>query len=156
MPRRARAYVGVAARSRPSKRTLPVAGLSSPMTVLMRVVLPAPLRPMRPVIEPAASSSDTPRRMCTEAIDTLRLVRLSTRAPYHVALYFGILQRDGRRRVGDDAPVVEREHALREAAHHLHVVLDEQHRHALGAHRVEHHLHDAELLLRGDAAGRLV
>ena len=35
-------------------------------------------------------------------------------------------------------------------------MLDEQHRRALGARRVEHHLHDAELLLRRDAAGRLV
>src|SRR5688572_32335137 len=112
MPRRARAYVGTAPRSRPSKRTLPLPGFSSPITVLMSVVLPAPLRPMRPVIEPAASSSETPRRMCTEAIDTLRLVRLSTRAPHHVSLHFGILQRDGRRRVGDDPPVVERQHAL--------------------------------------------
>src|SRR5688572_32992066 len=118
MPRRASAYVGTAPRARPSKRTLPLPGFSSPITVLMSVVLPAPLRPMRPVIEPAASSSDTPRRMCTEAIDTLRLLRLSTRTPHHMPLYFGILQRDGRRRVGDDAPIVEGDHALREAAHH--------------------------------------
>src|SRR5918994_3889437 len=132
MPRRARAKVGTAARSRPSKRTAPALGLRSPMTVFMSVVLPAPLRPMRPVIEPVGSSSDTPRRICTEAIDTLRLLMLSTGATHDVALHLGILQGHRGRRVGNDAAIVEREHALREAAHHLHVVLDEQHRGAFG------------------------
>ena len=61
-----------------------------------------------------------------------------------------------RRRIRDDAPVVEREHAPGEAAHHLHVMLDEDHGDALGFHRLHDHLHDAEFLLRGNAAGRLV
>src|SRR5918994_294366 len=111
MPRRARAKVGTAARSRPSKRTAPAPGLSSPITVFISVVLPAPLRPIRPVIEPAASSSDTPRRMCTDAIETFRLLMLRTRASHHVTLHFGILQRHARRVVGDNAAVVKREHA---------------------------------------------
>src|SRR5829696_7446093 len=123
MPRRARACVGTPSRSRSSKRTLPLPALSRPMTVLISVVLPAPLRPIRPVIEPAGNSSDTPRRMCTALIETLRALMLSTSAPHHVPLHFRILQGNRRRRVGDDAPLVEREHALREAAHHLHVVL---------------------------------
>src|SRR3954466_13283312 len=141
-------------RSRLSKRTEPWPALRSPMTVFITVVLPAPLRPMRPVIEPVGTCSETSRRICIDAIETLTLSISSTAvvphipAADHVALDLGVRERVSRRRVGDDPPVVEREHALREAAHHFHVVLDEKHRRALGAHCVEHHLHDAELLLR--------
>src|SRR5262245_40251377 len=155
MPSRARACVGTLARSRPSSRTEPRPDLSSPIIVFMTVVLPAPLRPMRPVIEPAGTWSDTSRRICIAAIETLRCWISSTLA-HHVALHLRIGERGLRRRVGDDAAVVEGEHALREAADDLHVVLDEKHSGAFGAHRVEHHLHDPELLLRRHAAGRLV
>src|SRR5712691_269867 len=90
-------------------------------------------------------------------METLRFSTLSTQHPtHHVALHLRIGERDLRRRVGDDAPVVEREHALGKAAHHLHVVLDEQHRGALGAHRRHDHFHDRELFLRRHAAGGLV
>src|SRR6185503_17795120 len=154
MPMRARACVGTASRSRPSKRTEPRPALSKPITVFMTVVLPAPLRPMRPVMDPAATSSETSRRICIEAIATLRLSTLSM--AYHVALHLRIRKRGLRRRIYDDAAVVEGEHALREAADHLHVVLDEQHRRSLGPHRIEHHAHDPELLLRRYAAGGLV
>src|SRR4029434_9397712 len=155
MPRRARSCVATLARSRPSRRTEPRPGFRSPMTDFMTVVLPAPFRPMRPVMEPAGTSSDTSRRICIDPIETLRLWISSTLA-HHVALDLRVGKRGLRRRVGDDAAVVEGEHALREAADDLHVVLDEKHRGAFGAHRVEHHLHDAELLLGRDAAGRLV
>src|SRR5438445_12292399 len=145
MPRRARACVAKLSNSVVSKRTAPLA-LSKPITAFMSVVLPAPLRPMRPIIEPLGTSSETSRRMRIAAIDTLRFSTLSTVA-HDVALHFRIGERRLRRGIGDDATVVKREHALREAAHHLHVVLDEQHRRTLGARRVEHHLHDAELLV---------
>src|SRR2546430_6473927 len=79
-------------------------------------------------------------------METLRFSTLSTRHPtHHVALHLRIGERNLRRRVGDDAPVVEREHAPGKAAYHLHVVLDEQHRGALGAHRRHDHIHDHEL-----------
>src|SRR5258706_11470479 len=109
---------------------LPLDALSSPITLFMSVVLPAPLRPMRPVIEPEGTSSETSRRMRIAAMETLRFSILSTLA-HHVADDLRVLQRRLRRGVRDDAAVVEGEHALREAAHHLHVVLDEQHRRAL-------------------------
>src|SRR3982074_3284307 len=110
------------------------------MTLLISVVLPAPLRPMRPAMLPAGSSSETSRRICTAWMDTLRLSTLSTRHPaHHVALHLWIRQRDLRRRVGDDATVVERQHPLRKAAHDFHVVLDEKDRGALGPRRLEHH-----------------
>src|SRR6185503_17232321 len=153
MPRRARSWVAIFRRSLPLHSTRPPAALSRPITLFMSVVLPAPLRPMSPTIVPSGTSSDTPRRICMEAIATLRFCTLSTRGPYHVALHFRVGKRRLRRRIGDDAAVVEGEHALREAAHHLHVVLDEEHGRALRAHCVEHHLHDAELLLGRDAAG---
>src|SRR5436309_2827357 len=62
MPRRARACVARLSNSVVSKRTAPLA-LSKPITAFMSVVLPAPLRPMRPIIEPLGTSSDTSRRM---------------------------------------------------------------------------------------------
>src|SRR5438094_8315174 len=150
MPRRTRAWVGAASRSRPSNCTAPPAGLSRPITVFMSVVLPAPLRPTRPIIAPSGTVSDTSRNICTALIATLRLRSSSMRGlqpPDDVAAHLRIGERDLRPCVGDDAPVVEREHALGEAAYHFHVVLDEEHRGAFRAHRVEHHLHDAELLL---------
>src|SRR5919106_854529 len=121
MPMRARAWLGRRARSVSSKINFPALGWRMPMIVFMSVVLPAPLRPMRPIIDPVGSSSDTPRRMCTAAIDTLRFSILSIcalHAPtlaYDVSLHLRIRQRDRRRRVGDDAPVIERDHPLREA-----------------------------------------
>src|SRR4029079_1924713 len=155
MPRCARWCVWMLRKSRPSKVSAPLPGLRMPMMVFMSVVLPAPLRPMRPVIEPGARSRDTSRRTCTAAMDTLRRWTLSMTAR-DIAAHILVGERGLRRRIGDDAAVVEGKYALREPAHDLHVVLHEEHCRALGADRVQHHLHDAELLLRRDAAGRLV
>src|SRR2546423_3289316 len=146
MPRRARPCVGTDMRSRLSNCTEPRLALSRPMTVFMRVVWPAPLRPMRPVIEPLGTSSEISRRTCIAAMETFRFSILSTQS-HHVALHLGMRERRLGRRIDDDAAVVEREHALREAADDLHVVLDEKHRRSLGPHRLEHHPHDPELLL---------
>src|SRR5262249_19602711 len=118
MPSAVSLWVGFFSRSTPLRRMLPLEGLSRPITLFISVVLPAPLRPSRPVIEPAGTSSDTPRRICMAAIETFRFWMLSTLAR-HVALHFGIGERLGRRRVDDDAAVVEGEHPLREAADDL-------------------------------------
>src|SRR5690348_15682132 len=126
MPRRTRACVGRVSRFLPSNVMPPPAALRSPMTLFITVVLPAPLRPMRPVIEPLGTCSEMPRRICTLAMPTFRFSRLSTAAD-HVALHLRVGERRVRRRVGDDPAVVEREHALGEAADELHVVLDEEH-----------------------------
>src|SRR4051812_38821676 len=155
MPRRARPWVGTLLRSASSKEIFPSEASRRPITLFISVLLPAPLRPMRPTMAPEGTSSDTPRRICTAEMETLRFSTLSTLA-YDVALYFRVGQRDRRRRIGDDAAVIEGEHALREAAHHLHVVLDEKDGRAFGAHRREDHLHDAELLAARDAARGLV
>src|SRR5205814_6985769 len=106
MPRRARWWVGIFNRSTPSNSARPPLAFSKPITAFMSVVLPAPLRPMRPIIEPLGTSSETSRRMRIAAIDTLRFSALSTLA-HDVALDFGIGERRLRRGVGDDAAVVE-------------------------------------------------
>src|SRR5258705_590207 len=122
MPRRARACVGTLSSSRLSKRTAPPLALSKPISAFISVVLPAPLRPMRPIIEPLGTSSDTSRRMRIAAMDTLKFSTLSTVAD-DVALHFRICEPRLRRGVGDDAALVKPEPPPREAAHHLHAVL---------------------------------
>src|SRR5882672_12971157 len=134
MPSRARACVGRASRSASSKFTVPLETFSRPMRLFMNVVLPAPLRPISPAMLPRGSSSETSRRMGTPLMATFSPRMLSMDSADHIAPHLGVVQRGLRRRVGDDAPVVEREHAPGEAAHHLHVVLDEDHGGALGFH----------------------
>src|SRR4051812_30044970 len=129
MPNMDLSCVGIFKRLESSKAIAPEPAFSNPMMLFMSVVLPAPLRPMRPVMLPVGSSSETSRRICTDWIDTLSASILSMDA-HDVALHFGIGERSLRRRVGDDAAVVEGEDARGEAAHHFHVVLDEQHRDA--------------------------
>src|SRR5947207_5902419 len=138
MPRRTRACVGCESRSRPANCTSPLPALRSPITVFMSVVLPAPLRPMRPIMARSGTENVTPRRICTASIATARLRTSSMRglgAADDVPAHFRVGERDLRRRVGDDASIVEGEHALREPAHYLHVVLDEEHGGAFRAHR---------------------
>ena len=105
------------------------------------VVLPAPLRPISPVNFPVGNSMLTSRRMLTEPIETSSPSSLTMGC----LLGRGTLRRsrtcaprcpEERRRVavGDDAALVEREHALGVAADDVHVVLDEQHGHALRLH----------------------
>src|SRR5437763_564996 len=64
-PSRARVWGRRAVISRPSMLTWPRFGRWNPVTTLNRVVLPAPLGPMRPVTAPALDSSETPPRACT-------------------------------------------------------------------------------------------
>src|SRR3972149_1617617 len=142
MPSRVRAWVFAATRSLLSNLIDPLVALSRPMMLFISVVLPAPLRPISPAMVPVGSCSDTSRKICTDWIETLRFATLSICRAFllvhpvqlasdHVALDLGVGERDFRRRVGDDASIIKSEHALREAAHHLHVMFDEQHRRAL-------------------------
>src|SRR3954470_7824108 len=110
MPTAVRSWVCFFNKSISLKKTRPDPALSNPMMLFMSVVLPAPLRPMRPVMLPVGSSSETSRRICTDWIDTLSASILSMDA-HDVALHFGIGERGLRRRVGDDAAVVEGEDA---------------------------------------------
>src|SRR5262245_46148735 len=111
------------------------------------VVLPAPLRPIRPANWPELISMLTLRRIPTGPIETETPLSLSMRLlADHVAAHLGIAEHPARLAVGNDTPVGERDHASCVARHDVHVVLDEQHRDALTAHCTHDDVHDAELL----------
>ena len=108
---------------------------SSPMMVRNSVVLPAPLRPIRPANSPAPTSRLTPRRIADRPDrdrDAVKPQHADLLAD-HVAAHSRHRAARCRRPVGDDAAVVERDHARGVARHDVHVVLDEEHRHAGGA-----------------------
>src|SRR5688500_4524787 len=147
MPSETRRWVGTPASAAPSKLMAPEAWRSSPMIVRISVVLPAPLRPMRPANWPAPTSMLTPRRIPTGPIETeTASSRNMRRLPDHVAAHLFGVQHLAGLPVGDDLAVVKSDHARGIARHDLHVVLDEQHRYALPAHRAHDDIHDAELL----------
>ena len=60
MPMRARSCGGSVVTSRPSNRIRPDVGATNPAMRANSVVLPAPLGPIRPVIEPLSTVSETP------------------------------------------------------------------------------------------------
>src|SRR5262245_61214646 len=101
------------------------------MTVRSRVVLPAPLRPIRPANSPARTSRLTPRRIVTGPIETCTPSSdsIGDLLADHVAAHIGSTQHRVGWAIGDDAAVVEGHHAPGEARHDVHVVLDEDHRH---------------------------
>src|SRR6185436_16225258 len=127
MPAPARAWRGRRPRSWPSKVIEPLAAGRWPITVRMRLVLPAPLRPTRLTMLPAATSSEKPRSACTEAMVTWTDSTLSIAPARHVAPYLGVGQHRGRRAVGEHAPAVEGDHAACVPGDDLHVVLYEEH-----------------------------
>src|SRR5438309_3747566 len=63
-PRRARVYVGSRVMSSPSNRIVPLLAGSVPATTAMNVDLPAPFGPIKPVIFPLGTASETPSTAC--------------------------------------------------------------------------------------------
>src|SRR4029078_13156246 len=126
-----------------------------PMIERINVVLPAPFRPLRPTNFPLGTSIVTPRRMLTDAIETSSPLTCSMMASGFCARYFSgnvfshfdIGQDRGRQAVGDDAALIEGEHALGIAIDDFHVVLDEQHGYLLCTHGFHHHIHQCKFLL---------
>src|SRR6266850_7750002 len=119
MPLRARWWTGVFASGEPSKLMLPWRGGRMPITERISVVLPAPLRPIRPTNFPVGTSMFTPRRMPTDAIETssasMRSMLASAggaRLAGHVLAHFGIVENDAGFAVGDDPALIERQHAM--------------------------------------------
>src|SRR5690554_6582129 len=105
-----------------SSSAWPDAG-SAPISARIRVVLPAPLRPMRPHIWPSFTVSVAPRMIGTGPIETSRFLTLSMVVrpcggpQLHIGdqlLHLRIAQSLLRRAVGNDGPVVEGEHAVSE------------------------------------------
>src|SRR5208283_5893374 len=60
MPSRTRWYGGSAVMSRPSSMMLPADGLSTPVSRLITVVLPAPVGPIKACRAPFSNASETP------------------------------------------------------------------------------------------------
>src|SRR5437870_7068486 len=153
MPSETRRCVGMAPSAAPSNCIAPSRCASRPMMVRISVVLPAPLRPIRPANWPAPTSMLTLRRIAIGPIDTEMLSSCSMRIlTNHITPYLRGCQYLRRRAVGDHPALVERDYPAGIARHDLHVVLDEQHRDVLAAHRAHHEVHDLELFVGGDAA----
>src|SRR5215471_7665627 len=157
MPRTARRWVGMAGKGAPSNSRRPVPGVK-PMIVRSNVVLPAPLRPMSPANSSASTSRSTSRRMATGPMDTDTPSSLSMRRLLtdHIAAHILHAQHGLRRTIADDAALIECHHTAGKARDDVHVVLDENHPYAGIPCRTHDHVHDSELLVRRDAAGRLV
>src|SRR4029453_7848137 len=144
MPSRVRACGGMRVSTSPSNSMVPPRAGRRPMMPRMSVVLPAPLRPMRPAIMPLGSSSATSRRMLTDPIDTssplilsIGVVRFSCQdlgAAGHIAANLLVGEHRGGQTIGENTALVECHDALRVTAHDVHVVLDEQHGHPVGSH----------------------
>src|SRR3954453_24150467 len=118
----------------------PLRGFRIPMIERIRVVLPAPLRPMRPLNFPGGTCMFTLRRILTGPMETSTPSMRSTRRLLacwmqlladHIAAHLGVLEYLLRLAVGDYAAFVERENAMRIAADDVHIMLDEQQGHAL-------------------------
>src|SRR6187431_1681072 len=114
MPNPTRRCGGRASKSTSPSLTLPVAGIA-PIRARMKVVLPAPLRPIRPHISPSSSSSEASRMIGIGPIDTLsaetlsigrRLLRGGALGAADQFLHTCIRQRHGGRAVGDHGAIV--------------------------------------------------
>src|SRR5437764_3826022 len=96
-----------------------------PMSARKSVVLPAPLRPMSPHISPSLTSREALRTTGTGPMATSRLLILSMDGglgarrlrPAYEVLHARIRERLRRRPISNYGPIVEREHAIREARH---------------------------------------
>src|SRR5438128_12613764 len=100
----------------------------APTIARMRVVSPAPFRPMTPHSDPAGTSSETARRIGVAPMLTSRRSTSSTPPPRHMLPDAGVSQHVGRRPVGQDPTLVKGDDAPAVALHDVDVVLDEHHR----------------------------
>src|SRR5258707_9071203 len=113
MPWPTRLCAGKAMRSTSSNAAVPVAGMA-PISARNSVVLPAPLRPMRPHISPVSMARLAPRMIGIGPIETSRPDTLSTAALPPGAtderLDPGIGERHRRRALGDHRAALEGQH----------------------------------------------
>src|SRR5215831_2261901 len=133
MPWFARRCAGKVSRSTWPNSALPCAG-SAPISARIRVVFPAPLRPIRPHISPSFTARDAPRIIGIDPIETLRFSTLSMARPRlepHAAdefLHPRVIQGLVRSAVGDHRAIVESEDTVGKARDDFHVMFDEQDR----------------------------
>src|SRR6267142_1659103 len=157
MPMWARRCGAMRRRSTPSSIIVPARVGSAPMIARISVVLPAPLRPMTPHSDPAGTSSDTARRTgVAPMLTSTRLISSTPDPTRHVRPNARIRQDVAGCAISENAPFVEGEDARAVAFDDVDVVLDEHHRGLPLFERGHDDVHDGELLLAADAAGRLV
>src|SRR6267142_2052543 len=159
MPRRASSGVGVRVMSCWSNRTLPAEARHRPMIVRREVVLPAPLRPRSMVSEFGATLKATPCRMWYWPMCVLTPLSCSRSGTSDSEIGFLHDRRRndfGGRALGDELALVQHDDAVGERAHHVHLVLDEQH--GLVALRLDvaDQVEDHRHLVDAHAGGRLV
>src|SRR5678816_2253883 len=101
-----------------------------PMMVRRQVVLPAPLRPRSIVSAFCSTEKSTPWRMwyCPMwVLPPASWSRSGTCHPEISLLHDGRGNHLGGRAVGDELPLVQDDDAVGERAHHVHLVLHQQH-----------------------------
>src|SRR6266850_6770248 len=106
-----------------SRLTEPRVGRTMPMMHFMSVLLPLPLVPSRATVSPWRIPMETPcsARTALYPASIPEILRSSAKVG---SLHVRILDDLGRRALADDPAGVEADHALREAHHRLHDVLD--------------------------------
>src|SRR5208282_4344823 len=140
MPARVRPCEGILPRSTPLNSTEPRRGGNRPMMLRIRLVFPAPLRPISPAMMPLGSSMVTSRRTVTAWIAASRPEILSTRDVLrfrahrhlpsdHVLAHISVAKHVSRSTIRQNASFVESDDPLGVPADDLHVVLDEEHGH---------------------------
>src|SRR4051812_8403788 len=131
---------------RPSSVTLPLLGRIIPEMARMVVVLPAPLAPINATTVPAFTVKVVPSSTSLSPYPACKSETTSTNAPsgggrrgnggrrLHLAQvrldHLRVALHVGRRPFGDEPAAVEHRDDVAEAAHHVHVVLDEDDGHA--------------------------
>src|SRR2546428_9127289 len=106
-----------------SRLTEPRVGRTMPMTHFMSVLLPLPLVPSSATVSPWRIPMETPCSARTAPYPASIPEILSSSAKVGF-LHLGVPDDLGRRALADDPAGVEADHALREAHHRLHDVLD--------------------------------
>src|SRR5262245_13695631 len=171
MPRATTAWLGRPVVAAPSKVIEPPAGATTPAIARSAEVLPAPFEPMMPTNSPARTSRSTPRTASMRPYATLRPSTLSSasliaarsaslrrhRLPGcklgaagaeigldHLRIVLH-LRRAARR---DHAAIVEDGDMIRHGHHHLHVMLDQDHGHAVVGEQPDQRLEVLDLTVR--------
>src|SRR6476619_7091348 len=132
MPRSMRRWGSMPAMDSPSSSMRPALGARKPQMVFTTVDLPAPLRPMRPLISPAFTSRETSRSTSMSwsypAVTPSRSSSGSAMgaAPEVRLDHRGVLQHFARGALGDEAPGVHARGAMAEIHHDRHVVAHDE------------------------------
>src|SRR5467141_2254444 len=137
-----------------SRLTEPRVGRTMPMTHFMSVLLPLPLVPSSATVSPWRIPMETPcsARTAPYPASIPEILRSSAKVGF---LHVRVLDDLGRRAPADDPAGVEADHALREAHHRLHDVLDHDDRDP-GRIQVEQYFQDFVDFVAGEPGHRLV